>query len=371
MDAAPKIVRIWNHKTGTDVNLDHVSIEDIAHKYSNTKQPIKKFVIHGTSVSKNNDYRAEYICNHCDRVNIVALNNLIRRIRNNVTQCNMCKNADETKRNHQSEWMHKNRFSLGEKISQPEPATRRISDTIQDNNTEFESIPREIQLQYYKKYLTKQEFDQVRHKIVSIQHDKFKADDIKDWEYCPTVRLGTNRFFPYLYDPKRDVIEKITYIKWVCDQCRDCFVNRDLYVQKNRIRILCRDCSFCNRIFKLKSYLNCNKKPVLYQSRQERKLIEFCNQNNLEILNGHTIPYNWNNTVHKYRIDFFIPSKGFLIELKDNHIWHKKQVESGKWAAKEKAAQDFSIQNKYIYEVVFPHQIKDLCERLLMTDEKI
>ena len=60
----------------------------------------------------------------------------------------------------------------------------------------------------------------------------------------------------------------------------------------------------------------------------------------------------------KYRIDFFLPKYGFEIELKDNHVWHKKQVESGKWKAKEDSAINFCKTKGYRYFLLFPKDIE-------------
>ena len=42
-----------------------------------------------------------------------------------------------------------------------------------------------------------------------------------------------------------------------------------------------------------------------------------------------------------------------LIEIKDNHIWHKRQVESGKWDAKESSAKKWCKDNNYEYYLIF------------------
>ena len=46
-----------------------------------------------------------------------------------------------------------------------------------------------------------------------------------------------------------------------------------------------------------------------------------------------------------------------VIELKDNHIWHKKQVESGKWEKKENGAKQYCNINGLKYVLLFPNDI--------------
>jgi hypothetical protein len=75
----------------------------------------------------------------------------------------------------------------------------------------------------------------------------------------------------------------------------------------------------------------------MYQSKLELKFINWCNSNNIIVNNGPVVDYLFNGKNHKYRIDFQIDD--LLIEIKDFHIWHKNQVESGKWAAKLSAVE--------------------------------
>ena len=54
-----------------------------------------------------------------------------------------------------------------------------------------------------------------------------------------------------------------------------------------------------------------------------------------------------------YKVDFEIPSKRILVEIKGEHIWHKNQVDSGKWKAKEESAKKWCELNDYKYYLIF------------------
>ena len=56
-------------------------------------------------------------------------------------------------------------------------------------------------------------------------------------------------------------------------------------------------------------------------------------------MNGPNIDYKFNDKNCKYRVDFQI--NDILIEIKDFHIWHRNQVESGLWKAKEEAVDNY------------------------------
>jgi hypothetical protein len=51
----------------------------------------------------------------------------------------------------------------------------------------------------------------------------------------------------------------------------------------------------------------------------------------------------FNEKSRKYRVDFQI--NDCLIEIKDFHIWHRNQVESGLWQAKVDAVEKYISEN--------------------------
>ncbi len=67
----------------------------------------------------------------------------------------------------------------------------------------------------------------------------------------------------------------------------------------------------------------------------------------LVINDGPKISYTFSNKQHKYVVDFYIQKINVLIELKDNHIWHKNQIASGKWKAKIDQIKNLLITNEY------------------------
>ena len=48
-----------------------------------------------------------------------------------------------------------------------------------------------------------------------------------------------------------------------------------------------------------------------------------------------------------------------MIEIKDMNIWHKNQLKSGKWQAKENAAIEYCEQIGYTYKLLFPNDFDD------------
>ena len=87
--------------------------------------------------------------------------------------------------------------------------------------------------------------------------------------------------------------------------------------------------------------------------------------NSIYIKNGPIIEYEFNNKLHKYKVDFELPNNNILLEIKDNHIWHKQQVESGKFNKKVECAKKWCQTNNYRYIVAFPRTMSKLKDHLL------
>ena len=103
----------------------------------------------------------------------------------------------------------------------------------------------------------------------------------------------------------------------------------------------------------------------MWQSVPERRFIEWCEDNNISIKNGPKVTYNFREKQHVYRVDFELTHNKLLIEIKDNHCWHKEQVESGKFQAKESAAKEWCKINNYKYHVIFPKTLQKLKDSIL------
>jgi hypothetical protein len=57
-----------------------------------------------------------------------------------------------------------------------------------------------------------------------------------------------------------------------------------------------------------------------------------------------------------------------LVEIKDNHVWHKNQVANGKWGAKEQAAKEFVVMNPDLYKefvIIYPKTYMNFIKKLV------
>lgn len=370
-----KIIKVYDKITKDIIPIENFSIKKYLSPSSNTKQEVLRIFNNENVIKKNNSLMVEYECFSCNRINIVCLNNITRKINKGIVFCNTCKNQEETKCVNQSVYMIKNAHDISNGVIIKENTniiSVKLLDKIKDDIDKFNEMDDDFKDNYFRKHLTLEEFNYIKPKIVSFQGTKFTNLDL--FTYYPCIKINNQtQFNPYMYDKVRDVLEKIIYITIKCDNCQELFCNRDLYIQKNRTKVLCQSCNFTNNTFKIRCIKNCNEDMIKYQSKFEKKLIIFCNNNNIIITNGQYIPYKFQDKIKIYRVDFKIQKLGLLIECKDNHCWHKKNLESGQWAAKEKAVKEYILNNKeYVdFKIIFPYDFVKITNNIKILTDKI
>ena len=262
--------------------------------------------------------------------------------------CYKCKEQNPEKIDRQSKYITKSYKDFGkvQKLKQqPEKNTYEI---IKKTENEFEKETQDFKNQYFEKNLTIDEFKRIIKDIKSIDGVEIENKKV---EYFPIFKCNNQM----KYSPSvliNDKIHRFKNLEFYCSMCADDFKARN---EKNKAinGTLCPSCNFSNKIFKFKSIKNLNGKNVIYQSSPELKLIEHCNKNKILIKNGPKIEYDFMGKRKLYKVDFEIPSKRLLIEVKDMHIWHREQLDSGKWLAKENEARKFATKHGYIYYLIF------------------
>jgi hypothetical protein len=366
------IISVKDKATSEDLSTKARKLYLMTHMYSNTKIPTARFELSGELIKKNNNLVIGYKCLTCDVINEITLNLYLRKVNKGITRCDACKNQEEEKCNAQRLLMLGNKVATGEPVSIDSTikwCDKPLSVRLEESTVEFESEDTDFKSRYFLTHLSEDEFALVKSKIVSIGNGKIS--DLSGWTYIPHYKVGNQtKYTPMLYNLATNSLIKPTYISWKCETCESLFVNRDIERQKNRIKIMCGECGFSNRTFKVKS-LKTPWGKINYQSQYEKRFIDWCVDNEIEISNGPSIEYEWKEHLHKYKVDFQIPSLKLLVELKDNHVWHKIQVESGKWGAKESIAKLWCEENDWEYLIVFPKTMSSFKEELLKKTCKI
>lgn len=299
---------------------ENIKIVELINKYSSVKKPTIKIQI-DDKICKRDD-KLTYSCPMCNSLSSILVGRFLAK---KSKYCYRCKENNEEKRKKQSDFIIKS-YTNFNKVTPKEK--KEELDIIQLSKVKFEMESEDFKNDYFKRNLTIDEFSKIKENIKSINGINVLNKNII---YYPIVKVNNQ----VKYSSKVFVDDKFvlfTNCEFCCEVCGDDFKGRNL---KNKLNtILCPSCNFSNKIFKFKSILNIKGEKVVYQSKPELKLINILNNNNILIKNGPRINYFFKGEEKIYKVDFEIPSLRQLVEIKGNHIWHKEQLESGKWEAK-------------------------------------
>jgi hypothetical protein len=345
-DIIKSIIEIKD-KTDKLITYKNIRCEFSVAKYSSKKNEIWHLLIDDKLITKKCPYLFTCICNTCSFKSTVCTTQFLRRIAGESVRCGLCKNQDETKRSNQSKYM------LGEHIPKKidKIETNDFSKIREESIRLFENTDDYFKTLFFNSHLTEFEYMRISKNLISIEDGKYTDKD--NYEFWPVYKTNNQMLFTsVLYDKLNNKIFKANNPILRCDNCDNTWRSKSLEKFKNDIKIFCKDCSFVSKTFKLKSYKNLNNEKILYQSKLELKFISFCNDNKILVTNGPKIKYFFNGKNRTYKVDFQSGNK--LIEIKDQHIWHKKELESGKWQAKETAARNYSKENSLEYSIITP-----------------
>lgn len=362
------IRQIRDKLTDITVELSSCSIQKIAAKYSNTKIPIYKLLLANKPVSRNNSYVVSFICPNCSTQREITLNLFMRRIQRDTKTCYICVNKDEDKCNTHRTFMIENKESIshGDYIAPSKVTTKSLQEHLDYSIDCWKKEDPQFCEQYSMAHLSIEEFERILPKIQAVGNDKLT--DLTEWVYFPHYRVfNQTRYTPMLVNSIKKTIEKPQYITFECENCGINYKHRDLEIVKNKLKMYCQGCSLSNMTFKIRHYTLQNGTKILWQSNPEKRFIEWCEANSIQVQNGPSINYSFQDKIRTYRVDFELPEYKKLIEIKDNHCWHRQQLASGKFGAKELAAQSWSAEKGYTYEVIFPKTLQQFKDTLLST----
>ena len=300
--------------------------------YSSTKENIWHVFINGNKIKKTSEYIFSYNCLSCGKLNTCASTQFLRKIRQAKPQCFQCNNILLNETNYDR--------SIKPRVEKEEKTYRQKHE---NSLIEFETYPDQYRNSYLLSHLSVDDYNRIKPNIISFGNGKFT--DMDNYEYWSIYKVNNQMKFSYvIYDNINDIIFKADQPILKCDNCENNWRCKSLEIFKNCYKILCNDCKLCNRTFKIRPIKNINNQIIMYQSKLELKFIEWCASNNLIVTNGPNVEYVFNNKSHKYRVDFQI--NDILIEIKDFHIWHRNQVESGLWDEKVNAVKKYILDNK-------------------------
>jgi len=349
-----------------NILIDNIELKFLSNKYSAKKKNIWQIYINNINITKKSKFIFIYKCYSCNNINIISATQLLRKIRNGSINCVVCRNLIDEKREKQSIFMKGNTINSknienNNIIDDNEVSKNKekisITNLHDESIIKFNNMDEEFKKEYFKFHLTIDEYKKLSKNIISFCNGKYT--NIKEYIYWEIYSSNNQMIFTsIIFDPINNTIFKPHQPILLCDSCGNTWRANILEKYKNCIKILCKDCSFCNKVFKIRNYKNINNDIIIYQSKLEKKFIDMCNNENIIVKNGPNIKYLFNNKEHIYRVDFQI--NNILIEIKDDHIWHKKQIESGIWKAKMDVINEELKSNKYKkYYLIMPKNFNE------------
>lgn len=342
------------------VKIENINLEFSCNKYSSKKNSIYHIILNDKHLSKKDKLQIKYKCVTCESIHVVGTTQLLRKINKCSYRCNLCVNKDEVKRFNHSNLMLSNDYKKHEN-----DVSQSLEDIRKESINIFDEYDDDFKNNYFMYHLTNNDYERISKNIVSLQNGKYKTKDLEFWSIFKTNNQML--FSSVFYDKNNNIIVKANQPILLCENCNTEWRAKSLEKYKNCHKIMCPSCVCCNKTFKLRTTQNCIKETIVYQSKLELKFVNWCNNNAIVVKNGPIILYNFQDKQRKYRVDFQI--KDLLIEIKDNHIWYKNDIESGKNQAKIDAVNSSVKEGKYReYYLITPdkwnYTLKNIKENL-------
>jgi hypothetical protein len=341
------IISIQDKKTNESIPILNKELIFEKSMYSSTNEKIWHVMINNNILRKNTDIIITYICCHCNMVNIVGTTQFLRKIRQKKVHCIQCINSNKPN-------VEQDNIVFHEKSVE-----------------EFEKCNDVYKNSYLLSHLTEEDYERIRNRIISLGNGKYT--DFENYEYWSIYHVNNQmRFSSVMYDKKNKCIFKANQPIIKCDNCTKSWRAKSLEGFKNDYKLLCNECKLCNRTFKIRPIKNTINETITYQSKLEKKFVDWCNARDYLVKNGPYIPYFFNGKSKIYRVDYQIAD--IIIEIKDFHIWHKNQIESGLWQTKLDAVNTYILENenkcikKYMF--ITPNNWKQMIREISLYLEK-
>lgn len=340
------VVQIFD-ENGNEIFFTKKEVKLHLFKYSSTHKEKVTLFIDDTPISSSKKYKITYRCD-CGALSTILLEKFVLKTK---LTCKKCVENEDKRRWH---------GEVIRKIHRGESYVKRNS-TKQLRKYDFNSESDSFKEEFYKNYLTIDEFIKCKQYIYSIHDIVLGNKEVFFLEHENGVNFKKYRQM-VMIDGKKIPFQKI---KLKCPLCGSIFsISRPIKERVKKNNFDCRSCFFNNKVFNRKKY----EEGLTYQSNFEFQFIELCKKHNIEIKDGIKVHYYFDNAKREYTTDFLLPNLGFVIELKDNHIWHKKQLESGRWEKKENAAITYCNQNNLKYIMLFPEDIDNFFKKYCEID---
>jgi len=327
-------------KDNTPIEIKSIKLEFSCNKYSSKKNSIYHITLNDKHLSKRDVLNIKYKCITCEAVHIVGTTQFLRKINKCSYRCGLCVNKDDVKKLNHSYYLSSLDNKDTRNVQRVPLLPLSLKEQKEDSDRLFEEYDDDFKDTYYSYHLTNEDYKRISKNIISLQNGKYKIEDLEYWAVFKTNNQML--FSSVFYDYANNLVIKANQPILRCDNCNNDWRAKTLEKYKNSHKILCSSCTLCNKTYKIRTTKNCINDIILYQSKLELNFINWCNNNSIIVKNGPVISYVFQDIKRNYKVDFMI--NDLLIEIKDNHIWYRNDIKSGKNDAKINAVKE-AIQN--------------------------
>lgn len=319
-----------------DILYTKAEIKEYLSKYSSSHKPTFKLYLDDKVITKEKGYLVTYKCGCGREIEIQLVRYLTKQT---PVHCKHCLETEEKIKWH-SDCIKMNHLGISY-----------IHKTgLEKRSYDFESESEKFKQEYFEHNLTMDEFEIVKPHLFKVKDIEVKDKNVILLPHENGVNHKKYRQMLMINDKK--VPFKDIYLR--CSTCGRIFsITRMIKERVKNNNYQCKGCYLNNTVFAIKRF----REGLTYQSKIELDFIKRCELKGIKIVDGFEIPYVFNNKSHIYRTDFFLPELKMIIEIKDMHVWHKNQIESGKWDEKEKAAKKYCEEKGLVYNILFPEDI--------------
>jgi len=307
------------------IDISNIKLDYSINKYASIKNNIYHILLNNKQLSRHDKYVIKYKCITCNNIHTIGIIQFLRKLNKGSLCCYLCRNTNR------NEIKKDNNLSVK---------------ALRDKNIElFHTYDDDFKDKYFSFHLTEEDYNRISKNIISFHNNNL--NDISNYEYWSIFRSGNQMIFTsIMYNKIDNTVFKAHQPIMKCDICLRNWRAKSIERFKNTYKIMCNECLCVNKTYKIRQYKNCINEPIIYQSKLELKFINWCNNNNIIVMNGPKILYKFDNKERTYKINFQIDK--YLIEIKDN-LFCKNEINSCKWQAKEQAAYNLIESNNEKY----------------------
>lgn len=325
------ITAMYDVRSGEKIPIQSIGVDFGQNKYSAKKLAVWLIMINGRRLVKQDPFKFDYKCCTCDSKHQLVPISLIRKVNKCPLECVNCVNSIEEKRRTHSE----NFYTYKDRPKPTEIVAKSYIQKRDEALDAFNQMDDDYKAKYFGFHLTTDDYTRILPRIQCFHNGKIT--DLANIEYWPVYNsMNQMTFTSIMYNLVTQTVFKPHQPILKCDVCSGVWRAKSLECYKNHVVIKCRTCSLVNTSFPILVTTNNINQRITYQSKLELKFIKWCEANGLTVTNGPILPYEFGEKKTTYRVDFCIGR--IMIEIKDFHEWHRNDIASGKWAAKESAA---------------------------------